>query len=656
MRVFFRKLPLSIKLLLIGIIPIIFLIYFSILIYHEKSQRVKLISDNIERIDQSANLGELISRLGSERKYSYQYTIKKVGYDKVLESRVKTDSVIQILEKSNDLTLVNFTKYTFLDNLNNIRKTIDISQNYTSDAIVQYYSDAILRLNTINSSIPSSNTFLQPVYQDLVAQKILSEMITFLGIIHTNIFNALYTKSSMTETLLGTLSVYKVFYTYETEFLLKASPASVKLYKTRKTLTDYSITLAYLDKLFTTFKYDSTYNAEQWWNVSSEGMSVLREQQLDLWKSVDVRVKAIYKEEVNSKNATLTFLLIAILLVIGFIAYTIIDIRKLLKELKVAAGKISKGETGLQLKNMPHGVIGSLAKSIEQIDKNNLLLAKATNEIGKGNFNIDIKPRSDEDLLGISIKKMKADLHELTSQKDKVQQETLELVNKRDEFFSIASHELKTPVTSLKAYTQLLLMEAAKSGHDKREVMLGKMDAQINKLTSLINDLLDTSKLQNGQLVYNKQPFMFNDMVAEIVEEIQLTTSANQLIVKNKDKAQVNADRDRIGQVLSNLLINAIRYARNSKQIIIEVNKKGQQVICSVRDFGDGIKPDQQERIFERYYRVSGNNLHTYPGLGLGLYISKEIIERHDGKIWMQSENGSGSTFYFKLPILNGNS
>lgn len=655
MIIFFRKLPLTYKLLMIGIIPILFLLYFSVIIYKEKSQRVKLIGDYIEHVDQSANLGELINELGRERKFSYQYAIKKAGHEKVLEHRLKTDSIIDLLKRSSDLTLINFTKYTFLDDLADTRASIDTLKYYPANTIVQYYTDVIVRLNTLNAVVPSNTTFLKPVNQDLIAQKILFEMVNNLGTIRTNIFNALYTRENMEQTLLSTSGLYKIYKTYETEFLLKASPASVKLYNTRKILTDYSLTQDYLDRLFTTFSFDTTYNAEQWWDVSTEGMKVLRKQQLDLWKSVDTRMKAIYQEENNSKKATIGYLLISLLFVIVFISYSINNINQLLIELKHAARKISKGETGLQLENMPKGVIGNLAKSIVQIDKNNLLLANAANEIGKGNFNVVVKPRSGEDLLGISIKKMKLDLCELTSQKDKVQQQTLELVMRRDEFFSIASHELKTPVTTLKAYTQLLLMEAPALESDDREIMLKKMDAQINKLTSLINDLLDTSKLQNGQLIYDKRPFNFNELVSEIVEEIQLTTNSQQLIIKNNASAEIVADRSRIGQVLRNLLTNAIRFARDSKEIVLDINKKGSNIICSVRDFGTGIKSGEQNRIFERYYRISGNNLHTYPGLGLGLYISKEIIEKHGGKIWMESPEESGSIFYFELPILNYN-
>ena len=323
----------------------------------------------------------------------------------------------------------------------------------------------------------------------------------------------------------------------------------------------------------------------------------------------------------------------------------------MLSELKVAAQKISVGATGLELTNMSDDVMGSLADSILEIDKNYVELAHTANLIGAGNFDVSVNPRSDEDLLGNSIQKMKQDLHKLTLEKDKVQKETLELMNRKDDFLSIASHELKTPVTSLKAYTQLLQMDAIENGDKRRESMLSKMDSQIDKLTSLITDLLDTSKMQNGKLIYNKTFFQLNELIKEIVEEIQVTNVSHKIIIKKNIPLQLYADRERISQVLSNLLSNAIKYCPDCKDIIVKLEKKGEMALCSVQDFGNGIVKAQQDKIFERFYRVTGNNLHTYPGLGLGLFIVKEIIERHSGKIWFESEEGKGSTFYFSLPI-----
>jgi signal transduction histidine kinase len=651
MSAFFRKLPLSIKLLMIGIIPIVFLIYFSVIIYNEKSQTVKLIGNYIEGFNQSVTLGELIDQLARERRFSYQYVVKKKDLDKMIEHRQRTDSIISILENDSNISLTDFTKYPFPENLHKIRSEIDtISGSSSSGDIVEFYTETILRLNSLNSVIPS-NTFLMPVYQDLVAQRTLSEMITYLGIIRTNVFNSLYTKVSTPQTLLNTLAMYKTFNSYETEFLLKASPLSVRSYNNKKKITEYGAVIDYLDNLFAKLKFDSTYSAEQWWDICTEGMRTLRRQQRDLFQTVSIKIEHTYQHEKNIKNATIVFLLISTLFVIVFVAYTINDITKLLRELKVAARKISKGATGIDLKDMPRGVVGSLAKSIAQIDKNNLLMAQAANQIGKGNFDVTINPRSDEDVLGISIKKMKRDLREFNAQKDKIQKETEELIYKRDEFFSIASHELKTPVTSLKAYTQLLLMDAKVTNDEQNIKMLSKMDFQIVKLTSLINDLLDTSRLQSGTLSYHKEPFQLKKLIPDAIEKIKSTAPDFEFVFKSDTDAYVNADRERIGQVITNFLSNAIKYGGSSKKINIELNKKDNKIVCSVEDFGKGIVPEEQDKVFGRFYRISGKNMNTFPGLGLGLFISKEIIEHHGGKIGVTSERDKGSVFYFELPV-----
>jgi signal transduction histidine kinase len=181
--------------------------------------------------------------------------------------------------------------------------------------------------------------------------------------------------------------------------------------------------------------------------------------------------------------------------------------------------------------------------------------------------------------------------------------------------------------------------------------MLERMDMQINKLTALINDLLDTSKLENGHLVYNKENFILKDLVSEVIADTKPTSLGHGIILNAKTDAKVYADRDRIGQVVSNFLANAIKYAPDSTKIIVELNRKGNLVRCSVQDFGKGIIVEEQDKIFERFYRISGNNLNTFPGLGLGLFICKEIIENHNGKIGVMSEKDKGSTFYFELPI-----
>ena len=648
---FFRKLPLSIKLMLIGLIPLVFLVYLSGQLYNEKEQHVYLIADQIKHFHEEGLITDLIYELEKERKVSYEYSLKRTSYGNVLLQRPHTDRFIEMLEKSNDLAISGFPAYTFLDRLDDFRNSLDTSAVFPANKIMQYYTNVIFRLNTLNPVSAVSDNFLAPVYQDLIAQKNLFEMITFLSVLRTEIYNMLYNDENKKDNLLSNLGIYDVYKSYEMEFLLKASPQSISLYTHLKDTFPLRPVLAYIDTLFAKSLSARPYTPDEWWKISAEGMGRLKQQQTDLRKKVGVEMNQIYDQEVRSKNKTLVFLITVIILVISVVLFTTRTISQMLRELKMAAQKISKGGTGLHFDNMPDDVMGNLADSILEIDRSNIELAAAANAIGGGNFEIPVPLRSWEDVLGNSLQKMKEDLRQLTLAKDKVQLETLELMNRKDDFLSIASHELKTPVTSLKAYTQLLKMDARENPESRNAIMLSKMDLQVDKLTALITDLLDTSKMQHGKLIYNKTSFMLDELVADTVKEMEMTVAGHQITIKRSLPVRIFADKDRINQVVINLINNAVKYCLDDKAINIQLETRDHVAVCSVQDFGHGITEAQRDKIFERFYRVTGNNLHTFPGLGLGLFIAKEIIERHGGKIWVESEEGRGSTFYFSLPL-----
>ncbi len=234
--------------------------------------------------------------------------------------------------------------------------------------------------------------------------------------------------------------------------------------------------------------------------------------------------------------------------------------------------------------------------------------------------------------------------------------ERLELERRKDEFISMASHELKTPVTSIKGFTQLLHRRFQQRDDQESLRFLARMDAQLNKLTQLISDLLDISKMQTGQLEYREEPFELDALVQEIVENVQGTTQKHRLVLENPARVRVYGDRDRIGQVLINLLNNAIKYSPQVDRVLVQVVPEGTHVVVRVQDFGMGIAEAYQDKIFERFYQVSEPEMKTYPGLGIGLYISREIIKRYRGRIWVESCKGEGSTFSFSLPALEDTS
>jgi two-component system CheB/CheR fusion protein len=229
----------------------------------------------------------------------------------------------------------------------------------------------------------------------------------------------------------------------------------------------------------------------------------------------------------------------------------------------------------------------------------------------------------------------------------------IELEKQKDDFMGIASHELKTPVTSIKAYAQILHERFKKANDEASASMLGRLDNQIDKLTSLINTLLDVARIQSGQMEYDVTRFEIRPFVEEVVDEIQRTSSKHKITldIQMPDGATLSADKGRVGQVLNNLLSNAIKYSSEGTAIMVSAKLASNYFIFSVKDLGVGIEKSMQEKIFERFYRVAENSGNRVSGLGLGLFISSRIVRQQGGKIWVQSEPNKGSTFYFSLPV-----
>ena len=229
--------------------------------------------------------------------------------------------------------------------------------------------------------------------------------------------------------------------------------------------------------------------------------------------------------------------------------------------------------------------------------------------------------------------------------------ESQKAVALRDDFISVASHELKTPVTSLKMYAQVLQKQFERRGEKETFNKFSKIDSQINKLTLLIQDLLNISKLQSGKLEFRYKEFDLNNLVNEVVESIQPTVRDHKIKVKGKVKKKVIGDPDRTGQVIANLLTNAVKYSPAADKVILQLLQQKDCAVVKVKDFGIGIDKKHQKKIFERFYRVSGTEEKTFPGLGLGLYISNEIVKRHGGSMKVSSIKNKGSTFTFTLPF-----
>lgn len=228
--------------------------------------------------------------------------------------------------------------------------------------------------------------------------------------------------------------------------------------------------------------------------------------------------------------------------------------------------------------------------------------------------------------------------------------DTKTLQQKKDDFLGIASHELKTPVTSIKIYAEIIEEILGKNPAIANTGLLPKLNQQIDRLTGLINNLLDTTRAEEGRIEYRKTHFDINLLVRERAEEMQLVAGSHRILLYLDKEVDVYADRERIGQVLVNFLSNAIKYSSHGSDIIIYSEAGDHQVKISIADKGIGIAPELLNKVFERFYRVDNSTMSNYPGMGLGLYITSEIIKNHGGSIHVDSKEGEGSVFHFTLP------
>lgn len=219
---------------------------------------------------------------------------------------------------------------------------------------------------------------------------------------------------------------------------------------------------------------------------------------------------------------------------------------------------------------------------------------------------------------------------------------------RKDEFISMASHELKTPLTSLVVYLHLLKLKIKDSENNE---LLSKIERQTDKLNKLVTELLDISKIQSGRLDYTMEQFELNEVVRDVTQVVQGITSKHKIVVSGDRDLHVYGDKNRINQVLTNLLINAIKYSPEGGSISVDTKKKGTFAQVKVTDHGIGISIKDQQKIFEKLYQAGNPREKTFPGLGIGLYIASNIVKSHGGTIEVKSQKGKGATFIFTVPL-----
>jgi len=223
---------------------------------------------------------------------------------------------------------------------------------------------------------------------------------------------------------------------------------------------------------------------------------------------------------------------------------------------------------------------------------------------------------------------------------------------RKNDFIAMVSHELKTPLTSMKGYIQVLQMKAKKDNLDFANKALEGADRQIGKMTKMINGFLNVARLESGKIGMDFAKVELTKLVSEVVDEYATTANSHHLVQNYCNELFIMADRDKLGQVVNNLISNAMKYSPINTEIFIDCFIDEQSAVFKITDQGMGISQSDLPRLFDRFYRVENLKTATVAGFGIGLYLSAEIIERHNGKIWAESEIGNGASFYFSIPLI----
>lgn len=415
---YFTQLPLQRKLMLIAIIPLVCLVFFGIQIFDRQSQEITTINKLLLQIEKSTAIMQLADELHMERRASVNYLL--AGNTDITQERARTDAAIAALKSKVLIDDVNFFKYALLDNLAKKRQDVN-NKTISQRDVIDYYSQLILRLNALSMPPTPDIHVLKTLKQDMNGQNLLAQMATYLGMMRMDYYYLLLRKEAFMEDFSRLENNYDIYQALMVEFNDKATPAAIAAFKKVQEGEDFSTTINFISKAIQSGKIDTSLPPDNWWDISAQGVDQLKTVQRQLIEKVNKDAGVIYTKENDLKTQYFVFLVLIVAAVIFIVFYTIGNITDSLALLRTAALKIAGGATDIQVDIHSKDAIGSLARSFSEINHNNKILADAAESIGKGNFNIDVRPRSERDMLGNAVVQMRDDLKTLrTNHENKI--------------------------------------------------------------------------------------------------------------------------------------------------------------------------------------------------------------------------------------------
>ncbi|MGO4292944.1 response regulator [Chitinophaga sp. RAB17] len=414
---FFMRLPLPRKLMLIAVIPLVCLIYFGIEVFNKQSADIDTIDNLVQKVTTATTIMKVADEIHMERRNSVNYVLQTGTLNDLLTQRAKTDLAIDAVKGRLLASDSRFFQYSLLNTLPKKRKDID-NKSMPQREVLDYYSNLIFRLNDLANTNTPDIPVLKGLQQDMNAQYLLAQMSAYQGMIRMDIYYFMLKKEVWPEDFARIENNTDMYNSLRAELLDKATPTVVKDFQKLETSSEYTITKDFTNSTIAARKIDTLFNADSWWDNSSLAVDQIKQLQRTIIDKVGRDAKAISKKENDLKTRYLIAMVLIVVLVIVFVTVTIKSITDSLELLRIAAVNIAKGVPGSAPEMHSRDSIGSLARSFVSIDQTSQELAVAADSIGKGNFNIDVKPRSSGDLLGHAIVRMAADLKTLRYQND----------------------------------------------------------------------------------------------------------------------------------------------------------------------------------------------------------------------------------------------
>ncbi len=891
-----RKVPFNIKLMLAGLVPLAFLVYFGIQILNERNQRIATVTNLAKGITHSNEVMLLAEKLHFERRMSTIYLLGKTKHADVITARAATDRQMETLQSFLDTNWGNYRRYALLDKLVDHRKEVDEGQVSFAE-VLNFYTAVLSRVFSVEQVSVRGIPYLKNVQNQLESQQVFFQYLNYFGLVRSQLLAVALTRDTSSKVYNEIYYNYRVLDSYLKEFQVKGEPLALERFEKLTSGATGKMVEKVLSNYFKKKTLPAGFDSDYWWVSSSTMVDDMRKMQLESIKKTQRDVETILEDETNELNR-LVFLLIAImLLVVLIVFFNIKSITDMLNELRVAAERISLGESNVKLGYYPHDAFGSLASSVKILDQNSSAIASAANNIGAGNFDVVITPRSKNDLLGNAILRMRDDLekfsteqheklwvqsgiaeigenlrgekmpdqlakdtltslvsytgaqiglfylanheHQLrliatqailseqvniqamqfgeslvgqvavekkplylrephpdvprvtsgvmdhaapyvailplvfndevegvieiaslnaftagttaflreassaiavavrtsknrlrlqelleetqaqseelqaqhaeleninaeleaqaerlqTSEEElKVQQEELLQTNQeleersamlqerneqiaernneiqrkaeelslstryKSEFLANMSHELRTPLNSILLLSRLL-SENHGSNLSQEQIEYAQVIQSSGKgLLTLIDEILDLSKIEAGKMdleigVVNietlvaEQKQMFEPMARE--KHIELIAKVDPNV-----PASIETDKLRLEQILRNLLSNAVKFTgKGSVTLSVGILSGNSNLVCfTVADTGIGIPADKQKLVFEAFHQADGSTRRKFGGTGLGLSISRELARLLGGEIYLESEEGKGSSFTLCVP------